>query len=48
MTRTFTKQPVVPIGYTGQSFNEWQKYLQAEREKINRPFKRMARKPKKA
>lgn len=34
MRRTFTVAPVIPRGYTGRNFNSWQKYLQAQIEKI--------------
>jgi len=38
MKRTFTQQPVVPQGYTGRDFNNWQKYLHAQLDKITRPY----------
>jgi hypothetical protein len=37
MKRTFTQQPIIPSGYTGRNFNNWQKYLQKQIEKITRP-----------
>jgi len=30
MKRTATHPPVVPKGYTGRDFNNWQRYLQGE------------------
>jgi len=35
MKRTYTHQPVIPKGYTGRSFNTWQKYLHTQLDKIN-------------
>lgn len=35
MKRTFTNQPVVPAGYTGRDYNNWQKHLQKQIDKIN-------------
>ena len=37
MKRTFTSQPIVPTGYTGRDYNNWQKYLQKQIDKFNRP-----------
>jgi hypothetical protein len=36
MKQTFTQQPIIPVGYTGRDFNNWQKYLQAQIDKIKR------------
>ena len=36
MKRTFTQQPIIPMGYTGQNFNSWQKYLQKQIDKIKK------------
>lgn len=36
MKQVFTQQPVIPAGYTGRDFNRWQKYLQAQIDKIKR------------
>lgn len=38
MKRTFTAKPIVPTGYTGRDYNNWQKYLQKQIDKLNRPF----------
>jgi hypothetical protein len=38
MKRTFTQQPVIPQGYTGRDFNNWQKYLHAQLDRITRPY----------
>jgi hypothetical protein len=38
MKRTFTLQPIVPTGYTGRDYNNWQKYLQKQIDKLNRPY----------
>ena len=38
MKRTFTHQPIVPMGYTGRDFNNWQKYLHKQIEKINKAY----------
>lgn len=32
--QAFTQAPVIPAGYTGRHYNRWQKYLQAEIDKI--------------
>ena len=36
MKQTFTQQPIIPIGYTGRNFNNWQKYLQKQIDKIKK------------
>lgn len=38
MKRTFTHQPVIPAGYTGRDFNNWQKYLHTQIDKVTRPY----------
>jgi len=38
MKRTFTHQPIVPHGYTGRDFNNWQKYLHEQLDKLTRPY----------
>jgi hypothetical protein len=38
MKRTFTQQPIVPTGYTGRDFNNWQKYLHEQITKLTRPY----------
>jgi hypothetical protein len=38
MKRTFTQQPVIPAGYTGRDFNNWQKYLHTQIDKVTRPY----------
>lgn len=37
MKRTSTVQPVVPKGYTGRDYNNWQKYLQKQLDKLHNP-----------
>lgn len=34
MKQTLTQPPVIPAGYTGLTFNSWQKYLQQQLDKI--------------
>lgn len=34
MKRTSTQRPVVPIGYTGQNFNLWIRYINREIDKL--------------
>lgn len=36
MKPTFTQQPIIPTGYTGRNFNNWQLYLQKQIDKIKR------------
>lgn len=38
MKQTFTQQPIIPTGYTGRNFNNWQKYLQKQLDKINKVY----------
>jgi hypothetical protein len=38
MKRTFTQQPVIPAGYTGRDFNNWQKYLHTQIDKVAHPY----------
>jgi hypothetical protein len=38
MKRTFTQQPIVPMGYTGRDYNDWQKYLQKQLEKFDKVY----------
>ena len=38
MKRTFTHQPIIPQGYTGRDFNNWQKYLHEQLDKLTRPY----------
>lgn len=34
MKRTFTSKPVIPAGYTGRDYNNWQNYLQKQLDKL--------------
>ena len=38
MKQTFTQQPIIPTGYTGRNFNDWQKYLHKQLDKINKIY----------
>ncbi len=38
MKQTFTQQPIIPNGYTGRDFNNWQKYLQKQLEKFDKAY----------